>query len=102
MAELKDQPGDWAGPASSQSWLLHLSASSCLVMAQGLAGNVLKLQASSAHTCPFLPVGKWSPGSQEAQPKGDEGKREDGVSFGSRVSLKQASSVCILALSFPA
>lgn len=69
-------------------------------MARGLAGNVLKLQACSTHTCPYLPVGMWSPGSQEAQLKGDEGERKDGVSLGSRVSLKQASSVYIWALSF--
>lgn len=69
-------------------------------MARGLASNVLKLQACSAHTCLYLPVGMWSPGSQEAQLKGDEGERKDGVSLGSRVSLKQASSVYIWALSF--
>lgn len=104
MAEQEEQPGDWAGPASIESWLPTLAhaspSSSCLVMARGLADNVLKLQACSAHTCLYLPVGMWSSGNQKAQLKGDEGEREDGVSLRSRVSLKQASNVCVWALSF--
>lgn len=46
-------------------------------MARGLAGNILELQARSASTCLYLPVGMWSSGSQEAQ-KGEEEEREEG------------------------
>lgn len=66
----------------------HLSASPCPVTARGLAGNVLELQARSAYTCLYLPVGMWSPGNQEAQLKGEEEEREEGMSLVGRVPLK--------------